>query len=105
MNCFRPRFSVRTLAIFVMLVCSLLGGWHSAKNASNASVNMMWRVSETKTAYVAEATSPAPFLIACNECEERINEPENALCHWALERIPLVGASKGTSWKSVGAEV
>ena len=48
---FRPHFSIRTLAIFVTLVCAYLGAWEATKK---------YGVHDDRN---APESSPAPFLI------------------------------------------
>ena len=48
---FRPRFSVRTLAIVVMLVCAYFSAWEATKRYG---VRKMW---------YGVATSPLPCII------------------------------------------
>src|SRR5262245_44551664 len=49
---FRPRFSLRTLAIIVTLVCAYFGSWESTKRCG--------------VKYPAFQDCPAPFVVATN---------------------------------------
>jgi hypothetical protein len=53
MKHFRPRFSIRTLAIFVTLVCCYFGAWGATKRY----VEKSWRYD------VGQLSSPMPFVI------------------------------------------
>ena len=67
MTRFRPRFSVRTLAIFVTLVCAYFGAWEATKRFGVPKGNVGHRSLGDAYAAVINAWSPVPFLIICNE--------------------------------------
>src|SRR5688572_26496760 len=73
---FRPRFSVRTLAILVTLVCAYFGAWEAtkrfAKNYGELS-RIHWPLHpprypplhpQPQDYYVHESYSPLPFIVA-----------------------------------------
>ncbi len=58
---FRPRFSIRTLAIFVTLVCAYFGAWEATKRYGTPQViDDHWQWS----------SSPVPFLVRRDELPE-----------------------------------
>src|SRR5688572_30732661 len=66
---FRPRFSVRTLAIFVTLVCAYFGAWEATRRnvrprENVASVNYG---DNDNPVIVYSITVPMPFLIVRHE--------------------------------------
>jgi hypothetical protein len=65
----RPRFSVRTLTIFLTLVCVSVAGWKGASDASNASADKMWRIDDNRIAWIEKTSAPLPFIIGRHECE------------------------------------
>jgi hypothetical protein len=63
----RPRFSVRTLAIFVTLVCAYFGGWEASKRAAPKQLRFYVRLDDENFKSVHNATSPAPLILRLEE--------------------------------------
>jgi hypothetical protein len=63
---FRPRFSVRTLAVFVTLVCFYFGSWEATKRNSIRATRLIPEhvTPNTTSTYV---DCPAPFIYAHHE--------------------------------------
>ena len=65
----RPRFSVRTLVIFVTLVCAYFGAWEATKKWGCKKVDRLpiqWVGGETSYADFSQR-SPAPFIVCGDE--------------------------------------
>ncbi len=64
---FRPRFSVRTLAIFVTLICAYFGAWEATKRYAITrkidSLGWEWTYVGNEELQVTEANSPMPFVV------------------------------------------
>jgi hypothetical protein len=75
---FRPRFTVRTLTIFVTLICAYFGAWEAtkrygvvktpgvSKSQGSARINIPAGTMPPKKIIVA-SSSPAPFVISTSE--------------------------------------
>jgi hypothetical protein len=61
---FRPRFSVRTLAIFVTLVCAYFGAWEATKYYALGSPVKIHTSDHGEQKWVVTLDScPAPFVL------------------------------------------
>jgi hypothetical protein len=71
---FRPRFSIRTLAIFVTVVCAYFGAWEATKRYGiekryqDDARLVLERRGDIWTA-TCEETAPIPFVLRCDEWE------------------------------------
>jgi hypothetical protein len=65
----RPRFSVRTLAIFVTLVCAYFGAWEATKRhgIKQGGGHMLLSIDPIEFGSIASADSPYPLIVAYNE--------------------------------------
>ena len=64
---FRPRFTLRTLAVTVTLVCVYFGSWEATKRYG---VHERWTsntIPNREVSTVIESSSPAPFLVTQTE--------------------------------------
>ncbi len=70
---FRPRFSVRTLAIFVTLVCAYFGAWEATKRYGvppKAKENSLVVGEVNRTVVnVIDGSSPMPLIVRQSEIE------------------------------------
>lgn len=77
----RPRFSVRTLAIFVSLICVYFGCWGITKQYGVPRASRGHIAAEMPDALPFGAGSPAPFIIWKNELD-LINEFPRRYYFW-----------------------
>jgi hypothetical protein len=75
---FRPRFTVRTLTIFITLVCIYFGAWEAtkrygviknpdvSKSQGSARINILADTLPPKTITV-DSSSPAPLIVSRSE--------------------------------------
>ena len=67
---FSPRFSVRTLAIFVTLACAYFGAWEVTKKYGKESVQEPKLESDLNAFFIS---SPAPFLVVSDEWDPAVS--------------------------------
>ena len=72
---FRPRFSIRTLAIVVTLVCAYFGAWEMTKRYGMATVRLV------TSNQIINIASPVPLLIRLDQVE-----PLNWRDQWVLTK-------------------
>jgi hypothetical protein len=65
-NPFRPRFSVRTLVIFVTLVCVYFGVWEATKRYGVPSTP---KLIDSESEMIVHAGSPMPLVVWQDETE------------------------------------
>jgi len=72
----RPRFSVRTLAVAITLVCCYFGAWDATKRWGipaggdpTTDAMVIFGREPTNTRRIDTVTSPLPFVIRCDEYE------------------------------------
>jgi hypothetical protein len=65
MKLWRPRYSVRTLAILVTLVCAYFGAWEITKSYGVPVIQQ----SPVSFPIITEALSPMPFVIRQHEVD------------------------------------
>ena len=63
----RPRFSLRTLFIFVTLVCFYFGAWEVTKTFGVPAVSKFAKNDEPLYFCVDDAKSPLPFCVRVNQ--------------------------------------
>ena len=68
---FRPRFSLRTLFVFVTLVCAYFGAWEATKRHCLSIIHndpiVIGKVPVETQSFVRGANSPAALIVACDE--------------------------------------
>ena len=77
---FRPRFTVRTLAIFVTLVCAYFGAWEATKRYGIPG-------SKLKSKYVKSGSAPGPCLIVLDVLEPGERDNTQWGCVIEFERV------------------
>jgi hypothetical protein len=70
-----PSFSIRTLAIFVTLVCAYFGAWEATKRHAANQFRSNPFETGSETIYIVEATAPFPFIVRQKESVVLWNGP------------------------------
>jgi hypothetical protein len=73
---FRPRFSVRTLAILVTVICAYFGAWEVTKRNAKVRANATVYGENDQPLRISNATIPMPFLVVRDECQYRDAKPK-----------------------------
>lgn len=75
---FQPRFSVRTLTIFVTILCAYLGAWEATKKFGGPSHRELLMLDRISVSY------PVPFLIVQDESDPEVRRD------YGKNRLPYV---------------
>ena len=75
MPLFRPRFSLRTLVIVVILICLYLGAWEATKRYAVP----LYGTPVNQVQYFGDASSPAPCIVAMKHKNPRIRHDGNLM--------------------------
>ncbi len=69
MTGFRPRFSVRSLAIVVTLICVYLGAWDATQKYGVETIQSQFSLPIGHCTTLNQNYSPAPLILARQECD------------------------------------
>jgi hypothetical protein len=78
---FRPRFSVRTLTIFVTLVCAYFGAWEATKRYVRSD-RSVFTTTPGSPPYVMDVDSPMPLLVCRDEVDYFYHDDGRALIYY-----------------------
>ena len=73
---FRPRFSIRALAIFVTLICAYFGAWEFTKRNAKTREWATIYGDNDQPLFISGATVPMPFVVIRDEVQYRIPAKE-----------------------------
>ncbi len=86
---FRPRYSVRTLAIFLTLVCVYFGAWEATKKYGVRKVSSDV-ISESEHVRFSKAPGPSLVLVDVHRRSERIKTNDGYVIHFIPVRLYYV---------------